>query len=638
MYDADYLVGTLKKLYIIIMVVVCLPLGLFAQETKQTNKPVVRTQADLPRYTYNLPTETVSALLTESSFSDFAAEVGCDMDKLLRSYNIEDKTTLRDIYMTLENIALLSGDYNAALEFTSKVRELEDKPAERLISGLVVEAIVAAERSGAGEVERYAVFNDVYESAINKLPWDTVQNAIKDIKTATEWNSYGVIVGFVQSMYDPAASKSGMISDEVARDIIRCRKMLEVEFPYKDIQVQVLRTYIQKNRVIMPSIWVERDIDLTDVKNLHPVVIGIWDTGVDTTVFRQQLIRNEAESINGRDDDGNGYVDDVNGIAYNKLGGEPTPELLFPLDEASRTILQEEHNLLKGYSDLQANVDSPEADELRHQLASMKPAEVQPFIEGLTRMFVYIHGTHVSGVAIAGNPASKIVVVRESFPYEMIPPPIHMKDAEKWAVNMQRTVDFLRERGTHVVNMSWGYTLKDLEEQYEINGIGNNSEERHRMAQETFDVLMTGMHKAISSAPGILFIVAAGNTDEDIDFVVDMPASIELPNVISVGAVDQAGQITSFTCTGRSIGVHANGFEVESYLPGGERLAFSGTSMAAPNVTNLAGKLVALDPSLTPESIIELIIKGADQTEDGRRVLINPKRSVEILKTRLQQN
>lgn len=64
-------------------------------------------------------------------------------------------------------------------------------------------------------------------------------------------------------------------------------------------------------------------------------------------------------------------------------------------------------------------------------------------------------------------------------------------------------------------------------------------------------------------------------------------------------------------------------------------MKFSGTSMAAPNVTNLAAKLLALDPTLTPEQVINLILLGADTSENGRIHLIHPKRSVEMLLLRL---
>ena len=57
----------------------------------------------------------------------------------------------------------------------------------------------------------------------------------------------------------------------------------------------------------------------------------------------------------------------------------------------------------------------------------------------------------------------------------------------------------------------------------------------------------------------------------------------------------------------------------------------SGTSMASPNVVNLAAKLLALKPALTPEETIALIRHGADRSEDGRLHLINPKATVAVL-------
>ena len=54
--------------------------------------------------------------------------------------------------------------------------------------------------------------------------------------------------------------------------------------------------------------------------------------------------------------------------------------------------------------------------------------------------------------------------------------------------------------------------------------------------------------------------------------------------------------------------------------------------MASPNVVNLAAKLFALDPTLTPARAIELIRAGATTSADGRRHLIDEQRSVALLK------
>jgi len=78
--------------------------------------------------------------------------------------------------------------------------------------------------------------------------------------------------------------------------------------------------------------------------------------------------------------------------------------------------------------------------------------------------------------------------------------------------------------------------------------------------------------------------------------------------------------------------VYASGYHVESFIPGGKKVRFSGTSMAAPQVTNLAGKLFAVDPAMTPEKAIELILAGATPSDDGKRKLIDEKRTLELVK------
>ena len=88
---------------------------------------------------------------------------------------------------------------------------------------------------------------------------------------------------------------------------------------------------------------------------------------------------------------------------------------------------------------------------------------------------------------------------------------------------------------------------------------------------------------------------------------------------------------TSFTSYGKTVILDADGYRVESYVPGGTKLKESGTSMASPNVVNLAAKLIALDPKLTPEHTIALMKQGATPSADGRMHLIDPKATIELL-------
>jgi subtilisin family serine protease len=240
----------------------------------------------------------------------------------------------------------------------------------------------------------------------------------------------------------------------------------------------------------------------------------------------------------------------------------------------------------------------------------------------------------VAGIAAQGNPAARLMAVRITFDHRVIPQLPTLELAKKEAAAIRESVAYMKAHGVRVVNMSWGGSPRDYEAALEANGAGGTAEERRKLAREFFEYSRQALTESIRATPEILFVAAAGNSDSDAAFDESIPSAIDLPNILTVGAVDQAGEETSFSSFGPNVDLHANGFEVDSYLPGGERMKYSGTSMAAPNVTNLAAKLLALDPSLTTEQLVAIIKLGAGRSADGRINLIHPQRSLAILKAR----
>ena len=129
----------------------------------------------------------------------------------------------------------------------------------------------------------------------------------------------------------------------------------------------------------------------------------------------------------------------------------------------------------------------------------------------------------------------------------------------------------------------------------------------------------------------MLFVAAAGNWDADNQFGEFVPAAFDLPNLITAAAVDRAGDEAAFTSYGK-VDVYANGYEVPSTVPGGKIIPLSGTSMAAPQVVNLAAKLLAVKPSLTVAELRRAIVESADEKTigQGNRIkLLNPKAALE---------
>ena len=359
--------------------------------------------------------------------------------------------------------------------------------------------------------------------------------------------------------------------------------------------------------------------------------LAVWDDGVDVTLFPGRLFVNDKEKPHGRDDDGNGYVDDVHGISFDEHE-QPAVGPLRHFDDFYPGREAELRDFTNGGSDAGNDGPTTAATAFRQRMASLTPEQVAPLMEAAGFYGAYSHGTYVAGIAMAGNPAARLLVVRrDSDGYRTKLPAMTAEAAEPYVRNVKAIVAYLRAQHVRVVNMSWGTSLADIEKTLEANNIGATPAERSAMAVKTMDTVREAFREAMRSAPEILFVAAAGNSDTNLDFAPDAPAGINLPNVLSVGAVDTYGDATSFSSFGKQVAVYANGYEVDSIVPGGFHTRGSGTSAAAPQVTDLAAKLFALKPSLTAAEWAALIKKGASRSADGKLLLLDPRSTVALL-------
>lgn len=180
--------------------------------------------------------------------------------------------------------------------------------------------------------------------------------------------------------------------------------------------------------------------------------------------------------------------------------------------------------------------------------------------------------------------------------------------------------------------MSWLSSGSGYPYALEKAGVGRDDAERNAIASRLFERRRSAFVRILENNPQTLFVAVAGNSNSDNSFDQIYPSSIVAPNLVVVNAVDHAGKETGFTSYGANVALSASGDKVVSLMPGGRTVARSGTSMAAPAVANLAAKLLALEPRLTPTEVIALMKSAATESPDGRLHLINPKASVALLK------
>ncbi len=260
----------------------------------------------------------------------------------------------------------------------------------------------------------------------------------------------------------------------------------------------------------------------------HATVVAVIDTGIDGhhRDLKDNLWVNERE-LNGKpgvDDDGNGYVDDVNGYNFYAATADST----------------DDHG----------------------------------------------HGSHCAGVIGAkGNNGFGMAGI--NWQVQMMSVKFLNSSGSGTAEGAIKAIVYAVDNGAKILSNSWGGGRKSkaLEEAIEY-----------------------------ANAKGVLFVVAAGNTGKDIDKEPHYPASYNLANMISVAAINNQGLLPDWTNYGEnSVDLAAPGENIFSTLLKDSFGHMSGTSMATPFVSGVAGLVFSLHPEFNHYQLKERILQTANK-------------------------
>jgi len=115
---------------------------------------------------------------------------------------------------------------------------------------------------------------------------------------------------------------------------------------------------------------------------------------------------------------------------------------------------------------------------------------------------------------------------------------------------------------------------------------------------------------------GILFVAAAGNDSSNNDKRPHYPSNYDLPNVISVAALDRSDNLAGFSNFGaKTVHVAAPGKDILSTWLGNNYREASGTSMATPYVSGVAALVIANEPSISMAKLRSRLLTSVDKID-----------------------
>ncbi len=355
--------------------------------------------------------------------------------------------------------------------------------------------------------------------------------------------------------------------------------------------------------------------------------VAIIDSGTDMLhqdIAPQAWVNPGEIARNDRDEDGNGYQDDVHGWNFAEGNSEV-------IDYSYLGTLTQD---IRRFFDVQTSIMLGTVTE--EDLAWARGMiQDEDFIKQISIYGNFMHGTHVGGISLKATPEAKLLAVK-LIPTEVKLPgqeqaqKAESKSVKMWLLKqalgllanqqMQQLEEIAAYVGNHkadVANGSFGTGWPQARMIVETLGrtfIKDITKEQVDEATKHFlDTLISEGQKMVAAAPKTLFVFAAGNDGIDNDTYPTSPTNIQADNVISVAATIDRYAIAPFSNFGKQmVDVAAPGVGIESAVPGNQYLKVSGTSQAAPFIAGVAAQVKETNPKLTPKEIKTIIMKTVD--------------------------
>jgi thermitase len=200
------------------------------------------------------------------------------------------------------------------------------------------------------------------------------------------------------------------------------------------------------------------------------------------------------------------------------------------------------------------------------------------------------HGTHCAGI-IGAEGENDLGIAGVNWKVQIMPLKFMNAGGFGTTKDAIEAINYVIDRkkagvNVRIISASWGSTQKSR-------------------------ALETVIRKAYEN--DILFVAAAGNASTNNDRTPHFPSNYNVPNVISVAALDRNDQLAKFSNFGpNSVAIAAPGVDILSTWLGNAYEEKSGTSMATPVVSGVAALIVSENPKISVNDLKKRILDSTD--------------------------
>lgn len=605
-----------------------------AEERTPDGKIIVAGIDNIPKHTYLIKKKPSELFYSREDVLALAREIKTNLEADLAKFEIKDVHHRMSVYGVLATVATLEGDLDAAQRYYDIMQGLDDNPGTKPLTGQYMMSAATTAKLANGDAAKHAeLFEADIKRRLNALPWKAIKPELEKVQSRASILSMDYINRTLVGGFDPYFEQGGgKVDSNVAYGVIGMRASADNMVPVVHLVPKVIGDLITEHTPIYPDIWMSNQVDFSAQDTLSPVIVGVWNAGgIDTNSLAGSLWTNASEQPNDIDDDNNGFVDDIHGIAY---GIDATTEksLLLPLTEMRcEPSLVEEFYL--GAFEYSAGLRTPSAIALAQTTRWIGSEQQKPLLEDFRLLREHRLGTFIAGLAINGNPAAKVLGVRMSNEHLDVSR-ITYKD--EWVArrckSITDSVNYLKASGARVVVLQNILSKNTLDASLLSVGF-KDPKTRSQRVDLIFDTVGATLKKAMQSAPEILFVCPAPFAETAIDPAAFLPASLNEPNLLVAGAMKNTGEPCPFTTKADSVWCFVNASDVTATAAGNKQITTSGPSLTASVAANTVAKMLALRPQLTPAQVVEALRKNASPCPElPGKVMINPKQTIDSLR------